>query len=196
MNEQEHSNGSEWQPFQEHIYAAVYVHENQAIRTIEYLIQNDFLMDRISILGRRFSKGDDILGIYYPSPKERMKVWVKRGVIIGAIWGLIASLISIFASLEGSNQDALVHIIIWTTVYSALVGGLMAGAAAFSQVAAMLHRMGIPQNQIKQLEAAIKEEKYVILLLGSRQELEPFRYKIEHSGAELFLEFAKDRLEV
>ncbi len=72
----------------------------------------------------------------------------------------------------------------------------MAGAAAFSQIAAMLHRMSIPQDQIKQLETAIKNQKYVILLLGSRQELEPFRYKIEHSGAELFLEFAKDKLEV
>ena len=90
MNAHE-DNSSEWRPFQEHIYAAVYVHENQAIRTIEYLIQNDFLMDRISILGRRLSKGDDILGIYYPSPKERMKVWARRGAIIGAIWGMFAS---------------------------------------------------------------------------------------------------------
>ncbi len=186
-----------WQPIQEHIYAAVYVHENQAIRTIEYLIQNDFLMDRISILGRRLSKGDDVLGIYYPSPKQRMKVWGIRGVLIGALWGLIASLISMVASLEhSSQQDGLVQTFIWTMSYSAIVGGVMAAAAAFSQIANMLHRMGIPQDQLKQLEAAIKADKYVILLLGSREELEPFRYKIEHSGAELFVEFAKDKLEV
>ncbi len=185
-----------WQPFQEHIYAAVYVHENQAIRTIEHLIQNDFLMDRISIIGRRLSKGDDILGIYYPSPKERMKVWAKRGIIIGAIWGLIASFISMIASLEGSNQGNLVQAYVWTIAYSAMVGGIMAAAAGFSQIANMLQRMGIPQHQLKQLETAIKADKYVILLLGSREELELFRYKIEHSGAELFLEFTKDKLEV
>ena len=195
MSEQEHS-GSEWRPFREHMYAAVYVHENQAIRTIEYLIRNDFLPDRISILGKRLAKGDDVLGIYYPSPKERMKVWAIRGFIIGALWGLIASLISMVASLEGSNQEALWHTFLWTMTYSAIVGGVMAAAAAFSQVSAMLHRMGIPQDEIAKLEAAIKAEKYVIVLLGSREELEPFRYKIEHSGAELFLEFAKDRLEV
>ena len=190
------SQDSTWQAFQEHIYAAVYVHENQAIRTIEHLIQNDFLMDRISILGKRLSKGDDVLGIYYPSPKERMKVWAKRGVLIGAAWGLIASLISMVASLEGSQQEGLIQTFIWTITYSAIVGGIMAASAAFSQIANMLHRMGIPQEQLKQLEAAIKTDKYVILLLGSREELEPFRYKIEHSGAELFLEFAKDKLEV
>jgi len=194
MNEQ--PDNSTWQPFQEHIYAAVYVHENQAIRTIEHLIQNDFLMDRISILGRRLSKGDDVLGIYYPSPKQRMKVWGIRGVLIGALWGLIASLISMVGSLEGSHQVGLIQTFIWTMSYSAIVGGVMAAAAAFSQIANMLQRMGIPQDQLKQLEVAIKADKYVILLLGSREELEPFRYKIEHSGAELFLEFAKDKLEV
>lgn len=195
MTDQER-HSSEWHPFQEHIYAAVYVHENQAIRTIEYLIQNDFLMDRISILGRRLSKGDDVLGIYYPSPKQRMKTWGIRGVLIGALWGLIASLISMVGSLEGSHQAGLTQTFIWTMSYSAIVGGVMAAAAAFSQIANMLHRMGIPQDQLKQLEAAIKADKYVMLLLGSREELEPFRYKIEHSGAELFLEFAKDKLEV
>ena len=194
MNEQ--PDNSTWQPFQEHIYAAVYVHENQAIRTIEHLIQNDFLMDRISILGRRLSKGDDVLGIYYPSPKQRMKIWGIRGVLIGALWGLIASLISMVGSLEGSQQVGLIQTFIWTMSYSAIVGGVMAAAAAFSQIANMLQRMGIPQHQLKQLETAIKADKYVILLLGSREELEPFRYKIEHSGAELFLEFAKDKLEL
>jgi len=193
-NKNNHSDA--WQSSQEHIYAAVYAHENQAIRTIEYLIQKDFLMDRISIIGKRLSKGDDILGIYYPSPKERMKVWAKRGVIIGAVWGLIASFISMIASLEGSNQENLVQAYVWTIAYSAMVGGIMAAAAGFSQIANMLHRMGIPQHQLKQLEAAIKADKYVILLLGSRDELEPFRYKVEHSGAELFLEFAKDKLEI
>ncbi len=193
---QEKDDSNEWRPFREHMYAAIYAHQNQAIRTVEHLIRNDFLPDRISILGRRLAKGDDVLGIYYPSPKERMKVWAIRGFIIGALWGLLASLISMVASLEGSNQEALWHTFLWTMTYSAIVGGVMAAAAAFSQVTSMLHRMGIPQDQIHQLEMAIKAEKFVIIMLGSRDELEPFRYKIEHSGAELFLEFAKDRLEV
>lgn len=189
-------NDKRWRPFQEHILAAVFVHENQAIRTIEILIENDFLMDRISILGPRLSKGDDFLGIYYPSPGVRMKKWAKWGAIIGALWGLLASLISTVASLEGSDQALLFETFLWTMSYSALVGAVMAAAAAFSHVASMLHRMGIPQDQIKLLEQAIKQNKYVVLLMGSRQELAPFRHRIEHSGAERVLEFAKDRLEV
>ncbi len=178
--------------------AIVYRHENQALRTVEYLIQKDFLMDRISIMGKKLtvSKGDDVLGIYYPHPHERMKKWVKWGLIIGAAWGLIATLISTLASLEGFSQAKLINTLLWTTTYSAAVGGIAAAGAAFSQISTVLHRMGIPKEQLKQLKKAIKDEKYVIVLLGSREELDPFRYKIEHSGAELFLDFPRDRLEV
>lgn len=184
-------------PFQDHIYAAVYPHENQALRTIEYLIEKDFLMDSIAILGKRISKGDDLLCIYYPSPKEKMKVWGKRGLFWGALWGLIAGLIGTLASPDSSgtiNMQTLLHTSLVTIIYGAVVGGAMAAGAAFSQVAAALHRMGVPQEQLKQLEKAIKADKYVIVLHGSRAELEPFRYRIEHSGAELFLEFSKDRM--
>lgn len=186
-------------PFQEHIYAAVYQHENQALRTIEHLIEKDFLMDSIAILGKRFSKGDDLLCIYYPSPKEKMKAWGRRGLFWGALWGLIAGIIGTLSSPDNSgaiNMQTLLHTTLAAITYGAIAGGAMAAAAAFSQVAATLHRMGIPAEQLKLLEKAIKSNKYVIVLHGSRAELEPFRYRIEHSGAELFLEFSKDRGEM
>jgi len=195
MNKQKNC-GNTSHTTQEYIIAAVYVHENQAFRMVEHLIQNDFLMDRISLLGKRFSKGDDILGIYYPSPNERMIIWARRGIIIGALWGFFASLISIILSPEGSDYPQLFETIYLTIIYSAVVAGIMAAAAAFSQIASILHRMGIPRDKIRQLENAIKEKKYVIILIGSTEELEPFRFKIEHSGAELFLELAKGKLEV
>ena len=178
--------------------AIVYRHENQALRTVEYLIQKDFLMDRISIMGKKLtiSKGDDVLGINYTNPHARMKKWVKWGLVIGAAWGLLATLISTLASLEGFNQAKLINTLIWMMTYSAAVGGIMAASAAFTQISTMLHRMGIPKEQLKQLKKAIKDEKYVIVLLGSREELAPFRYRIEHSGAELLLDFPRDRLEV
>ena len=188
-----------WSPFQDHIYAAVYQHENQALRIIEHLIEKDFLMDRLAILGKRLSKGDDLLCIYYPSPKEKMKAWGKRGLFWGALWGLIAGIIGTLSNPDGSgviNMQSLLHSSLAAIAYGAVVGGAMAAGAAFSQVAAALHRMGIPQEHLKQLEAAIKADKYVIILHGSRAELEPFRYRIEHSGAELFLEFSKDKMEL
>ena len=183
-------------PRGDHIMAAVYRHENQAIRVVEHLIQNDFLMDRISLLGCRFSKGDDFLGIYHPAPLERMKKWAKWGILGGALWGFIASLISMFASLESTNQAHLFETFLWTMTYSAVVGGIMAAAAAFTQVANMLNRMGVPKEHLDKLEQAIKDHKFVILLQGSREELEPFRYKIEHSGAEFFLDCTAFRMEV
>ncbi len=197
-DEEEQTQFAEWRPYQDHIMAIVYRHENHAIRIVEHLIRNDFLPDRISIMGKKLTinKGDDILGIYYPHPRERMKRWARWGMIIGAIWGLIATLISAFASLEGFDQSKLFETMLWAISYSAAVGGVMAGAAAFTNISTMLHRMGIPQEKLKLLETAIKEEKYVIVLQGSREELEPFRFRIEHSGAEHFMDFPKDRLEV
>ncbi|MFC1747302.1 hypothetical protein ACFL2V_00695 [Pseudomonadota bacterium] len=189
---------AEWHPYQDHIMAIIYRHENQALRIVEHLIQKDFLMDRISIMGKKLTvnKGDDILGIYYPHPHERMKRWARWGFAIGAAWGLVASVISTLASLKGFGQANIFETALWTMTYSAIVGSVMAAGAAFSNISTMLHRMGIPRDQLKLLEKAIKDGKYVIVLQGSREELEPFRYRIEHSGAELFLDFPKDRLEV
>ena len=185
--------------FQDHIYAAVYQHENQALRIIEHLIEKDFLMDSIAILGKRMSKGDDLLCIYYPSAKEKMRVWGKRGLFWGALWGLIAGLISTVANPDSSgaiNLQTLLKVSLAAATYGAVVGGAMAAAAALSQGAAALYRMGIPREQLHQLAQAIKADKYVIILHGSRAELEPFRYRIEQSGAELFMEFAKERVKI
>jgi len=184
--------------FHQHIFAAVFRHENQAIRLVEHLIQNDFLMDRISLLGKRFSKGDDILGIYYPSPKERLKTWTKNGVIWGGLWGLVAGLAGMFITPDpGSDvsMDLLIKGSLASLLYGIIVGGSVAVAAALTNLANELHRMGIPKAQLKQLNQAIKEDKYVIIMQGSREELERFRHRTEYSGAELFLEFAKDRFE-
>ena len=183
--------------FQEHIYAAVFRHENQAIRLVEHLIQNDFLMDRISLLGKRFSKGDDVLGIYYPSPKQRLKTWTRNGVLWGGIWGLIAGWAGMFITPDPASEvstELFIKGSIGALVYGVLVGGSVAIAAALTNLANELHRMGIPKEELKQLNQAIKDDKYVIILMGSREELEAFHYRIEHSGAELFLEFSKDRL--
>lgn len=184
--------------FQEHIYAAVFRHENQAIRLVEHLIQNDFLMDRISLLGKRFSKGDDVLGIYYPSPKHRLKRWTRNGILWGGIWGLIAGWAGMFITPDPSAEvstELFIKGSIGALIYGVLVGGGVAIAAALTNLANELHRMGIPKEALSQLNKAIKDDKYVIILMGSREELEPFRYRIEHSGAELFLEFAKDRFD-
>ena len=197
-NPEDSSNTRSWHPYHDHIMAIVYQHENHALRIVEQLIQNDFLMDRIAIMGKKLSvnKGDDILGIYQPHPRERMKKWTLWGVVIGAAWGLIATLISTLASLEGFNQEDLLKTILWTMSYSAIVGGIMAAGATFTQISTMLYRMGIPKEKLDLLEKAIKDEKYIIVLQGSKEELERFRFRIEHSGAELFLDFPKARLKI
>ncbi len=184
--------------FQEHIYAAVFRHENQAIRLVEHLIQNDFLMDRISLLGKRFSKGDDILGIYYPSPQQRLKTWTKNGILWGGSWGLFAGLIGIFMTPDPRTELTTEFIIkgsIAAIIYGVLVGGSVAIAAALTNLANELHRMGIPKDQLKILEQAIKDDKHVIVMQGSREELERFRFRTENSGAEFFVEFANDQFE-
>lgn len=184
--------------FQEHIFAAVFRHENQAIRLVEHLIQNDFLPDRISLIGKRLSKGDDILGICYASPQQRFKTWTRNGIIWGGLWGLTAGLAGMLITPNPSSELSMELLIkggIASLIYGVVVGGSVAIAASLTNLANELHRMGIPKDQLKQLNQAVKDDKYVLILQGSRQELEPFRHRTEYSGAELFLEFANDRFE-
>ena len=61
----------------ERILLAVFADGNQAKKAVETLIERDYPMDMISLLGRPHAVGDDPLGIYYHTPGERMKGWGK-----------------------------------------------------------------------------------------------------------------------
>jgi hypothetical protein len=149
---------------------------------VERLIDKDFPMDAISVLGRAESSGDDLLGIYYRDSGERMKAWASQGAAWGGLWGLLSAAAGMFV-IPGLGTVMLlgpvVEILIATVSGAAVTGGVMAGAAAISQLSVALHRMGIPEDRLQAYHDAIEQGHYVLLVrLGNPQEAAHWRQEL------------------
>ena len=78
------------------LVVGMYTNQARAQQLVEKLIQEDFPMDRISLLSRVGGAGDDMLGVTYHDTGERVKAWGKHGAFWGAVWGLLASASGMF----------------------------------------------------------------------------------------------------
>lgn len=76
---------------------ALYSTKNAAQHGIENLIHAGFVMDEISLLGHvGEGQGDDLLGVSYEGPGERIKVWGGHGAFWGGIWDLLTTASALF----------------------------------------------------------------------------------------------------
>ncbi|MGA8149073.1 MAG: hypothetical protein WB870_16080 [Gallionellaceae bacterium] len=161
------------------VLVAVYPDEEKAKGVVKRLIDNNYQMDLISVLGRIHAVGDDTLGIYNLNVGERMKAWGKQGVFWGGVWGMLAGAVGFFI-IPGVGAVAAAGYIVEAIVGGAAVGaGAMAGAAALSQLAVAFHRSGIPEQTILALHKAIEEGKYVLMLRGAASEIAQWREVLE-----------------
>ncbi len=169
------------------LVVGVYTSQARAQRLVEKLIEDDYPMDRISLLSRAGGAGDDMLGITYHDTAERMKVWGKHGAFWGAVWGLLASASGMFV-LPGLGPllvaGPIVEAFSAALAGAAVAGGTMAGAAAVSHLASALHRIGIPEEELEQLETAIEDGQYVVILHSAPDEAEKLLHTLAWAGAE------------
>lgn len=163
------------------VLVAIYPDEEQAKAVVQGLIDNNYQMDLISVLGRVHPMGDDTLGIYTLNANERMKAWGKKGVVWGGLWGLLAGAAGFFL-VPGIGAVAAAGYMVEAIAGGAIVGGgALAGAAALSQVAIAFHRAGIPEEKIHALHQAITDGKYVVMLRGAESEVPRWRPVLEAS---------------
>lgn len=159
------------QPAQAHareiLAVGVFMDREAATRAVEQLIDDDFPMDRISVLGRAGGHGDDVLGLGYTDAGERVKAWGRQGAFWGALWGLLAGATGLFL-LPGLGPlvaaGPVVEALGGAIAGAALAGAGMAGAAVVTELATALHRVGIPDEQIAELEQAIRDGHIVVIL--------------------------------
>jgi len=78
------------------VIMAFFQDETLAESGLEALIEQDIPMDRVSMLWRASSSGDDPLGVYYGNVGERMKGWGKMGAFWGGLWGLLTGAAGMF----------------------------------------------------------------------------------------------------
>ncbi len=84
-----------------------------------------------------------------------------------------------------SNRAERLEAIAGALAGAAVTGGAMAGAAALSQLAVALHRMGVPKERLRDLHEAIERGRYVLILrCGEVDEAEHWQSQLGWRGAE------------
>lgn len=175
MSESQESN---WRD-RNRVLVAVFPDEQEVEAVVRRLIDGGHPMDLISVLGRLHATGDDTLGIYHLNVGERMRAWGKQGAFWGGVWGALAGAAGLFM-IPGIGAVAAGGYIVEAIAGGALVGaGALGGAAALSQLAVGYHRAGIPKDMIASLHKAIEDGRYVLMVLGTQQELAQRRTAIE-----------------
>ena len=165
----------------------IYSREEKALQIIEKLIKEDFPADRLSLLRKAGGTGDDMLGLAYTNTAERVKAWGKHGVVWGVLWGMLAGATGLFVLpgigpllAAGPMVEALGGAIAGGTV----TGGAMAGAAALTQLASALHRIGVPTSAIEQIHQAIETDHYVVILHCDPEQASHCTMRLGAAGAD------------
>lgn len=168
------------------IILALFADEDKAERAVRKLIDRDFPMDMISLLGKAQGSGDDPLGIYHSSAGERAKGWGKMGAFWGGLWGLLTGAAGLFL-IPGTGAllaaGPIVEAVVGAAAGAGVGGGVMAGAGALSHLAVAMRRMGIPEEQLEALQQAIEHGEYVVMLRADADEVSRWQQLLESGGA-------------
>lgn len=168
--------------FKQHLLVAVFNGREQAERAIGRLIENDYPADQISLLGRGVTNGDDFLDIYHPTALDRMKTWGVQGAVWGGLWGLLGGTAGAFA-IPGLGALFVIGPIVEGIAAAAAGAGVMAVAALLSEVLVVLHRFGVPEEDLQRLELAIQDGCFVMIIQGNDAELESQLRWLQWAGA-------------
>jgi hypothetical protein len=132
----------------------------EAIRTLS---QSGFPMKKLSLVGKGYHSEEQPVGFY--TVGDRIKVWGGAGAFWGGVWGLLlAPAVFVFpgVGLVGMAGPFV------ATLISALEGAVVVGG--LSALGAALTQIGVPKDQVVKYEAALKMDKYLLVVHGSAEE--------------------------
>ena len=136
-----------------------------AIRTLG---QSGFDMKMLSLVGKGYHSEERPMGFY--TVGDRIKAWGGTGAFWGGIWGmLLAPAVFLLPGIGVVGMAGpLVATLVGALEGAVVVGGLTALGAALTQI-------GVPKDQIIKYEAALKVDKYLLVVHGSAQDQEKAR---------------------
>jgi hypothetical protein len=154
----------------------IYDTHTGAETAIKELQRANFNMKQLSIVGRGYHTEEHVVGFY--NVGDRMMLWGKLGAFWGGFWGLLFG--SAFLVLPGFGPvmvfGPIVAWIVGALENAAVVGGL-------SALGAGLYGAGIPKDSVVKYEAAIKNDKFVVIAHGTLDEVANARHILETTGA-------------
>ena len=148
---------------QDNAVVAIYPTHIAAEAAIKELQQSGFDMQKLSIVGRDYHTEENVVGYY--NTGDRMQAWGKVGAFWGGLWGFLFG--SAFFAIPGLGPVLVAGpLVSW--IVGALEGAILLGG--LSAVGAGLYSLGIPKDSILQYEAAIKNDKFVLIVHGSKSD--------------------------
>lgn len=166
----------------QHFVGAVFDNPADARTLVDEMINNDFPMDRVSILHRASGQGDDFLGIVYSNEKERFKVWGAQGALWGSIGGLLAGASGLLL-LPGIGPVLVAGPLIDALVGAAVGAGLMTAGATVTHLTIALRRLGLPEEKLAILHQAVMDGKTLVLIHCDNEDPEFWRRRFAWKGA-------------
>jgi uncharacterized membrane protein len=149
---------------QENLAVSIFKSHQDAEAAVKTLERAGINLKQLSIVGRDYHTEEHVVGYY--NSGDRIKYWGKNGAFWGAIWGWLFGAAFFFIPGLGPMLIAgpLVSGIVGALEGAVVVGGLSALGAA-------LYGIGIPKNSVLEYEAALKAEKFLLLVHGTAEEV-------------------------
>jgi hypothetical protein len=120
-------------------------------------------MKQLSLVGKGYHSEEKPMGFY--TVGDRIKAWGGTGAFWGGIWGLLLAP-AVFV-LPGLGVVGMAGPIVATLV-GALEGAVVVGG--LSALGAALTQIGLPKDQVIKYEAALKVDKYLLVVHGSAED--------------------------
>ena len=136
---------------------AIYDTHDQAEQAVKELQEAGVDMKSLSIAARNMHGQEQVVGYY--TLGDRMMHWGKLGAFWGGLWGLLFD--SALFSIPGIGPILLAGpLVSW--MLAVLEGAVVFGG--MSALGAALISVGIPKHSVIQYEAALKADKFLLIL--------------------------------
>jgi len=136
---------------------AIYDTHDQAEQAVKELQEAGVDMKSLSIAARNMHVQEQVVGYY--TLGDRMMHWGKLGAFWGGLWGLLFD--SALFSIPGIGPILLAGpLVSW--MLAVLEGAVVFGG--MSALGAALISVGIPKHSVIQYEAALKADKFLLIL--------------------------------
>ena len=160
------------------IAVAVYDCHTRAEAAVTALRRAGFNMKKISIIGRDYHIEEHVVGLL--NAGDQAKIFDKLGAFWGGLMGVLSGSAMMFLPGVG-------HVIV--------LGPLAAGRGWVLHVAGALMAVGIPKDSVLRYEAALKADKFMLVVHGGVQEIKRAQELLKTSGLSSFDHY-RDRDEV
>ena len=153
---------------QEDSVAHVFNSHVEAEEAIKSLSRSGFDLTKLSLVGKGYHSEEHPVGFY--TVDDRIKTWGGAGAFWGGFGGMLLAPAVFF--LPGLGLVAMAGPVVATLV-GALEGAVVVGG--LSALGAALTTIGVPKDQAIKYEAALKVDKYVLMVHGSAEDVAKVR---------------------